>query len=241
MKKGGAKAMKKIIYVFLTLCLVLTMVFASPLQILAAEEGNTVLVMKGRELVGTHEIEINVTVEENTGVNSMLLSLVYDTSVFTLTNLEYGPAFASLAPINTNPETEEGYGIYPFKFSYLGEENDISTGHMMTLRFRIKDGAPDGAYTITLQHQRDRDVTYLDEDEILTKNLLIDSAKIVLSENAVTEIETVPDSNKQTPQASIFDMCWLPILAGGLMLISGCFLFVSLYIRRNKTKKWKKL
>lgn len=233
--------MKKIIYVFLTLCLVLAMVFASPLQILAAEEGNTVLVMKGMELVGTHEIEINVTVEENTGVNSMLLSLVYDTSVFTLTNLEYGPAFSSLAPINTNPETEEGYGIYPFKFSYLGEENDTSTGHMMTLRFRIKDGAPNGAYTITLQHQRDRDVTYLDEDEILTKNLLIDSAKIMLYENTITEIETVIDNNKPIPPATPSGLPWLPILAGGLVLIGGCFLFISLYIRRNKTKKWKKL
>ena len=233
--------MKKITYVCLTICMVLAMIFASPLQIFAAGEGNTVLVMKGKENVDNQEIEINVTVEENAGVNSMLLSLVYDTSVFTLTDLEYGPAFASLTPINTNPETEEGYGIYPFKFSYLGEENDTSTGHMMTLRFRIKDGAPDGAYTITLQHQRDRDVTYLDEDEILTKNLLIDSARIVLSENAVAEIETVPDSNKQTPQENISDMLWLPVLAGGLVLVGGCFLFLSLYIRRNKTKKWKKL
>ena len=73
------------------------------------------------------------------------------------------------------------------------------------------------------------------------KDLLIDSAKIVLSENAVAEIETVPDSNKQTPQENISDMLWLPVLAGGLVLVGGCFLFLSLYIRRNKTKKWKKL
>ena len=232
--------MKKITYVCLTLCMVLAMVFASPLQILAAGEGNTVLVMKGKENVDTHEIEINVTVEENTGVNSMLLSLVYDTSVFTLTNLEYGSAFAALSPINTNPETEEGFGIYPFKFSYLGEENDTSTGHMMTLYFRIKDGAPDGAYTIALEHQRDQDVTYLDEEQILTKNLLIDSARIVLSENAVAEIETVPDSNKQ-PISTTPDMLWLPIAAGVLVLTGGCFLFLALFIRRNKPKKWEKL
>ena len=232
--------MKKITYVCLTICMVLAMIFASPLQILAAGEGNTVLVMKGKENVDTQEIEIDVTVEENTGVNSMLLSLVYDTSVFTLTSLEYGSAFSSLAPIHTNTESDEGYGIYPFKFSYLGEENDTSVGHMMTLRFRIKDGAPAGVYTIALQHQRDQDVTYLEENQILTKNLLIDSAKIVLSENGVTEIETVPDSDKQTPPAIPLSMPWLPLIVGGLVLIGGCFLFLSLHIRRNKTKKWKK-
>ena len=37
--------MKKAILIFL----ILTMVFASPMRIRAAEEGNTVLVMKGRE------------------------------------------------------------------------------------------------------------------------------------------------------------------------------------------------
>ena len=56
--------MKKTIQVFLTLSLVLTMAFASPMQILAAEEGNTVLVMKGREQSVDHEIEIDVMVEE---------------------------------------------------------------------------------------------------------------------------------------------------------------------------------
>ena len=111
----------------------LAAVFASPLQIFAAE-GNTVLVMKGREDYDTQEIEIDVTVEENAGVCGMLLSLDYDTSVFTLIDLEYGTAFSSLAPIHTNTQTDEGYGIYPFKITYLGEENDTSTGKMMTLR-----------------------------------------------------------------------------------------------------------
>ena len=106
--------MKKIISILLMLGAMLTMAFASPTYILAAEEGNTVLVMKGRENTETQEIEIDVTVEENTGVCGMLLTLVYDTSVFTLTGLEYGTAFSSLSPIHTNTETAEGYGIYPF-------------------------------------------------------------------------------------------------------------------------------
>ena len=150
--------MKRILSCFLMLIMMLTMVFASPLQILAAEEGNTVLIMKGKENVETQEIEIDVMVEENTGVCGMLLSLEYDTSVFTLVGLEYGTVFSSLYPIHTNTETEQGYGIYPFKISYQGEENDTSTGHMMTLRFRVKDNVPDGSYTIALRYERNRDV-----------------------------------------------------------------------------------
>ena len=219
----------------------LAVAFASPVHILAAGEGNTVLVMKGKENEGTHEIEIDVVVEENAGVCGMLLSLEYDTSVFTLSGLEYGTAFSSLSPIHTNTETDEGYGIYPFKITYLGEENDMSTGKMMTLRFIVKDNAPDGSYTITLKHERDKDVTYLNNNEILTKNLLIDGARITLSGNKITNIDTIDSSNEQNDLDNNFDELWLPVVVGGLVLVSGCSLFASLIIKRNKLKKWKKI
>ena len=231
--------MKKLILFFLMLGVMLTVVFASPLQILAAENGNTVLVMKGRENADTQEIEIDVMVEENAGVCGMLLSLQYDTSVFTLTGLEHGTAFSSLAPIHTNTETDEGYGIYPFKITYLGEQNDTSTGRMMTLRFRVKDGAPDGSYTISLKHERDKDVTYLKDREIHTKNLLIDAAKITISGNKITDIDTVP-SDQQSGNGNANEL-WMPITIGGMVLVCGCFLLVSMLIKRNKPKKWKKI
>ena len=233
--------MKKLISVFLMIGVVLTVVFASPVKILAAEDDNTVLVMKGKENEGTHEIEIDVIVEENSGVCSMLLSLEYDTSVFTLSGLEYGTAFSSLSPIHTNTETDEGYSIYPFKITYLGEENDVSTGKMMTLRFCVKDNAPDGSYTITLNHERDKDVNYLKDNEILTKNLLIDGARITLSGNKITDIDTINGSNEQNTSANNSIELWLPIAIGSLALISGCFLVVSLLIKRSKLKKWKKI
>ena len=233
--------MKKLRLFFLMLGVMLTMVFASPAQILAAEKGNTVFVMKGKENAETHEIEIDVIVEENTGVCGMLLSLQYDTSVFTLTGLEYGAALSSLSPIHTNTETDEGYAIYPFKITYLGEENDTSIGKMMTLRFSVKDGAPDGSYTITLKHERDKDVTYLENGEIHTKNLLIDGARITLSGNKITNIDTIDSSNEQNDLENTSDELWLPVVVGGLVLVSGCSLFASLIIKRNKLKKWKKI
>ena len=232
--------MKKTIMIFFALCVMLTMVFASPIHTLAAE-GSTVLVMKGRESAATREIEIEVKVEENSGVCGMLLSLEYDTSVFTLTGLEYGEAFSSLSPIHTNVETEEGYGVYPFKITYLGDENDTSTGRMMTLRFRVKENVPNGKYTITLKHERDGGVTYLKNNEILTKNLLIDGARITLSENKVTKIDTIKGSNGENGLFSDSVAIWLPVTVGGLVLVSGGFLLTSHLVKRKKSKKWKKI
>ena len=231
--------MKKSISMIMMLSLLLAAVFASPMHVLAAEEGNTVLVMKGRENADTQEIEIDVMVEENAGVCGMLLSLEYDTSVFTLTGVEFGTACSSLFPMHTNAETEQGYGIYPFKITYLGEQNDTSTGLMMTLRFCVKDHAPDGSYTISLQHERDKDVTYLKDREIKTKNLLIDAAKITISGNQITDVDTVP-SNPQSENGNANGL-WLAIATGGMVLVSGGCLLVSMLIKRNKSKKWKRI
>ena len=143
-------------------------------------------------------------------------------------------------PIHTNPEPDKGYGVYPFKITYLGEENDTSTGKMMTLRFSVKEDAPDGIYTITLSHERDKDVTYLKDNQILTKNLLIDGAKITLSENKITNIDTINDNN-QNSFLNDFTVFWLSVIIGGLVLISGLSLLISLLVKRSKTKKWKKI
>ena len=233
--------MKKTILVFLTLSLVLTMAFASPMQIFAAEEGNTVLIMKGREQTVDREIEINVVVEENSGVSGMLLSLEYDTSVFTLTDLVYGTAFSSLSPIHTNTETEQGYGIYPFMISYLGDENDTSTGTMMTLHFRVKENAPDGSYHITFKYERDKDVSYLKGGKILTKNLLIDGAEITLKADKVVKIETYPDDQWQTTPDSNPITLWIFGAIGASVTVAGCTVLISVLVKHNKQKKWTKI
>ena len=221
--------------------MVLAVGFASPTVCFAAENENTVLVMKGRVNEETQEIEVDVTVEENTGVCSMLLSLDYDTSVFTLTNLEYGDALSSLSPIHTNTETDQGYGIYPFKINYLGEENDTTIGHMMTLHFRVREDAPDGSYTITLKYTRDQDVSYFKGNEMLTKNLLIDGALITLSENEVIFTDNTANTAEQPKADADAKGTWIPIVIGGVVLASGCLVLIPLLIKRKKRKKWKKI
>ena len=230
----------KRIGVILTLCVILIAVLASPLHVFAAQ-GNTVLLMHSREMAEGKELEIDVVVEENSGVSGMLLSLEYDASALSLTGLEYGPALSSLSPLHTNTDTPDGYAVYPFKLTYLGEENDTSTGRMMTLRFRVKEDAADGVYTIALQHERDRDVTYLADGEIRTKNLLIGDATVTISAHEIVKIEDALHTGAVNTDAGSARVIWPWILAGGTLAVGGGVLLTTLLIKRSKRKKWTKI
>ena len=232
--------MKKMILCFLCVSMLLVAVFAASLSV-HAEAGNTVLVFFGEEQ-GEGEFSVDVMVQENTGVCAMLLALEYDTSAFTLTGLEYGMAFSALAPIHTNTDTPVGYGVYPFQITYSGEENDTSVGRMMTLRFRVKDDAPDGTYTVTFSYTKNKDVVYFGDGEILTKNLLIDGAKITLQSSEILQIETNSFGSSSSQDAQTAKgYIWILIAIGGSVALGagvGTFLWLK---KRKKEKKWVKL
>lgn len=231
--------MKKTMLFILSFSMLLATVFATSLSA-HAEVGNTVLVFRGKEH-SENEISVEVTVEENGGVCAMLLSLEYDTDALTLTGVTYGTAFSSLDPIQTATTTPEGYGIYPFQFSYLGEENDTSVGEMMTLHFRVREGAPDGTYTVTFSYEKDKDVAYLQDGAIRTKNLLIDGARIILQEREVLQIESSSAANTAQEEAKEHSKLWIPIVIGGIVAAGagvGAFLLLK---KRKKEKKWIKL
>ena len=171
----------------------------------------------------------------------MLLSLEYDTSVFTLTDLEYGTAFSSLSPIHTNTNTEQSYGIYPFMISYLGDKNDTSTGSMMTLRFRVRENAPDGSYNITFKYERDKDISYLKDGKIITKNLLIDGAKITLAADKVAKIETYTDAQRQSDPENNLMVIWVISAIGASVIVAVSTVLISVLIKHNKQKIWTKI
>ena len=230
--------MKKTMMRLLLVCMLMAAAFATSFSAHAAG-GNTVLVFCGGER-SESEFSVDVMVEENSGVSAMLLTLSYDTAAMTLTGLDYGTAFSSLEPIHTGTDTPEGYGISPFQISYLGEENDTSTGRMMTLHFRVKDDAPDGTYTITFSYERDRDVAYLQDGMILSKNLLIDGARITLKAREVLQIETLDASGTTGEDAGAHRRLWIPIVIGGVAVGAGVGVFLWSK-KRKKEKKWIKL
>ena len=223
----------------LSLSMLLAAVLATSLSV-RAEVGNTVLVFCSNGQ-NEREFSVDVTVEENGGVCAMLLALEYDTSVLTLTDLSYGTAFSALDPLHTDTDTPDGYGTYPFQISYLGEQNDTSVGKMMTLYFRVKEDAPDGTYTVTFSYERDRDVAYLRDGAILTKNLLIDGARVTLQGSEILQVETITSENEATQDEQTKYYVWIPLLLGGIAVAGagvGTFLLLK---KRKKEKKWIKL
>ena len=125
--------------------------------------------------------------------------------------------------------------------SYLGDENDTSTGNMMTLRFRVKENAPDGSYPITFKYERDKAVSYLKDGKILTKNLLIDGAEITLKSDKVVKIETYSDDQRQAPPESKPIALWIFGAIGASVIIAGCTVLISVLVKHNKQKKWTKI
>ena len=100
---------------------------------------------------------------------------------------------------------------------------------------------PDGDYTIILSHTRDQDVTYLQDNQILTKNLLIDGARISIAENRVTDIGSTLEGGEanEVPEGTIG--LWLAVVIGGFVLLGGGFLLISVHIKRKQSQKWKKI
>ena len=121
------------------------------------------------------------------------------------------------------------------------DENDTSTGNMMTLHFRVKENAPDGSYHITFKYERDKAVSYLKDGKILTKNLLIDGAEITLKADKVVKIETYPDDQRQASTDSKPITVWIFGAIGASVVIAGCVVGISVFIKHNKRKKWTKI
>ncbi len=193
--------MKKLITVLFAICLLFSMASAASLNVSAAEE-NTVIVFDAAKQ-NDRTIKIDVNVRENTGVYSMLFTLDYDTSVMTLTNVELGDAFQSLDPISSGT-----YDTVPYRISYLGtnEQNDTSTGRMMTLTFTVADTVPDCESTVTLKYERNKDVTYLKDGAVQTKNIIVAGTKITLKNNEIKKVTN--ESPSETPQDNGASIAW---------------------------------
>lgn len=225
--------MKRLLTFLFTVCLTIA-AFSAPAFITAQAAGDdTVILFQGAEQENG-EVKIDVNVRENAGVYAMVLTLDYDASALTLTGLEYGTAFQSLDPLSSGD-----YSTIPYKISYMGDskQNDTSTGKMMTLTFTVKDNAPDGEYTVTFGYEKNKDVTYLKNGEIQTKNLIIDGARITLKNSGIENVET--EQNSDPPEDTDGGMVGV-IVAGSVVGVAATALTVVLIVRK-KRHKWTKV
>ncbi len=224
--------MKKLIVALLSMCCIFSVASVSNLTAYAAGN-NTVILFEGAEK-NENTVKIDVNVRENTGIYSMLLTLNYDREALVLTDVAYGSALASLNPVSSGK-----YDTNPYKISYVGaaKENDTSIGKMMTLTFTVNDNAADGEYLVTFGYEKNRDVLYLKNGQIQTKNLIIDGAKITLAGNAIEDVQTV-QNNGTTDEPKNNAIGW--IIGGSILGVAIISVSVVLIIRKRK-RKWVKL
>ena len=106
------------------------------------------------------KININISLENNPGFISMILHVVYDRSVLTLTNVKDTGA---LGGTEQNPD----FDLYPYILSWgvdTRSENYTGNDILAALEFEIKPDAPAGDYTVSVWYNESA-------DEILNLNL----------------------------------------------------------------------
>jgi hypothetical protein len=151
-----------------------------------------------------------------------------------LSNATFGDALSSLSPIHTNSSTSKGFAITPFKFNYLGSDNDFTTGELFTMTFDIGENVADGSYIVALNYARDKDVNYYDgSGNVLTKNLYIDNAEVEIKNNSVAGIVIVNGYQYNSTT-------WVVLLVLAIGIVLGLGIFVATRLFR-KQRNWEKL
>ena len=190
---------------------------------------NAIMIMSGQ--TQDDKVLIDARITQNSGVSGMQLELVYDTSAMELEDFVRGGALASLSLEHTNINTDKGYAITPFKFNFLGSKNDSTTGLLLRLTFKIKEGTPNGVYNVNLKAERNKDVIYLEDNGngtmiTKTKNVLVDSANVEIKDSKPVQVQTVSSST-----------WWIYVLVGvGIIIISAA---IFMYFYKLKGRGWK--
>lgn len=99
--------------------------------------------------------ELDVKLDDNPGITSILLTVKYDTKAMTLTNVERKTALSNLAFTTSNKDTELGYGYIDqktggFNLLWDGISTDNSTGTLITLTFDSFLEAETGEYDVEI-------------------------------------------------------------------------------------------
>ena len=106
-------------------------------------------------------VTVDITLTKNFGIMSMLLTLDYDRTCLTLTNVERGEAFPSdIFSFTNNEYLPEGYDADPFRLYWSNSSgNYYGTGVIATLTYTLDPNATVGDHLVTLTYTEKQDVT----------------------------------------------------------------------------------
>ena len=221
--------------ILLSILVILFSCFALNLKIVNADSiSDSIVVTMKADKQSDNILKIRVVLEKNTALSGIVLNLNYDSDKMKLTNLERKQALSSLDFLTTNTETEKGYGITPFNISYSGDKNDYSTGTMFVLTFNVFDTTESGNYIISLNYNKNKDIVYIDNNEIKTKNMLIDSARVKVQGGKIDNVKIV-NGNKNVNLGNIF------LIAGIVLFSFTIVIVILLFVFSKKKKSWRRI
>ena len=179
------------------------------------------------------DITVEVNLRGNEGISSMLLSLDYDRERLVLVGMEQGDALSTLDIVTTNVEGEAGYAVYPFVISWMGDANDNTNGKLLTLHFATVGAETQGKAYVTFTYQRDRDVNYIDEGDLKTRNLLVDTLHVDLSRGKATEMTNEVRADDLAPKKDATALA-VGLSLGGAAVVALAIGLPLLWRKKNK-------
>ena len=93
---------------------------------------------------------LDVDLSNNIGLMTLYLTLDYDSSAMTLTDIIQGDTLGQHTLSTTNVETDQGYAIKPFNIFWDNTQRDYSSGTIITFIFDSNIEASVGQYPVTL-------------------------------------------------------------------------------------------
>ena len=98
--------------------------------------------------------ELNIYLDQNPGLVSLMLELEYDKTVMELVGISHGNALISHTFTTSNTNTDQGFLITPFRMLWDGRTQDKSTGVLATLTFESKVDAKIGDYPVSVSYDK---------------------------------------------------------------------------------------
>ena len=233
------------LFVWILLCAVLVAALCGTAAVAFAEQNDIKLDLdvtkEGNEVVAV------VTVTENDGVVDLYLRVEYDEKALELVDREFGHALSSLGPVDN---FEEGGYEYPYRVTYNGSVTNVDdTGRLLTLRFKVKDGAKDGAHSVKLvvrqvgyrmgdlsmepvYNEKYGEPLLITADPASTKEggVVAAEKKVVLTDGNVKSI-----TDADVPEETGANALMIGLIVAGAVILIGATLIAYFIYRRKKS------
>ena len=150
----------------------------------ASAAGNAEIVVSNENVSAGGVAEVEVSLRNNPGFTCMTLHVSYDTSVFTLTEVEDAGVLGATVH---NPNL----AYYPYVLCWANDtvmQDYTVNSTIVTLKFAVKDTAAAGKYPITVSYDNAQ------KDEII--NAALKTVDFEVLNGSITVAETASDSGK---------------------------------------------